>query len=515
MDGTIDRDLGLDRAALDRARLSRDARFDGRFFIAVVSTGIYCRPICPAPTCKSRNVRYYATAAGAAEAGFRPCLRCRPEAAPASPAWMGASAVVKRALRLIEQGALDAESVEAFAARLGIGPRHLRRLFEQHVGASPMAVAQTRRLHFAKRLIDETDLPMTQVALESGYGSLRRFNAAIRQTWRRTPSELRRRRRRSAPAPRGIQLRLPYRPPYAWQQMVAFLAARAVPELERIEDDRYTRTIVQDGSPARITLGPEADGDALILELSDAPPGSLLAVTQRARRAFDLAVDPQRIEAAFRGDPLLGPLVQQCPGLRIPGVWDGFECAVRVVLGQGCPEAEQRMVSRLVRSCGSRLFGASGASLTNVFPTAQALAMARLDDIGLAGPQIAAVKALADGYLARRLDFEGPADELVGRLVALSGLEERTAQYIALRALGEPDAFPLPDTFRLPDAQGSGSSPLRGRRHPSLTKRAEAWRPWRSYAALHLWRAAAAQADAGSSTGATGRESAERRRSAR
>lgn len=478
--------LDLDRAALDRARISRDARFDGRFFIAVVSTGIYCRPICPAPSPKPGNVRYFATAAAAAEAGFRPCLRCRPEAAPASPAWLGVSAVVRRALRLIDEGALDDGSVEALAERLGIGTRHLRRLFTQHVGASPHVVAQTRRLLFAKRLIDETDLPMTQIALESGYGSLRRFNAAFRETYGRTPSDLRRHRRRSAGVRGGgIRLKLAYRAPYDWQGILDFLAARAVPEIEVVQGDRYSRTIVLDGAPARITVFAAADEGALVLEVHDAPPGSLLSLSARARRAFDLAVDPLRIAAAFRPCPLLAPLVRQRPGLRIPGGWDGFECAVRAVLTRGSPAAEQRLVSRLVRSSGCRLAGphATGAALTHLFPTGQALAVARLEGIGLAGPQITSVKALADAFVARRLDFELPADDLIARLVALPGISESTAHYIALRALGEPDAFPMVGT----ELRGPA---IRGHGRRRLVAMAEAWRPWRGYAALHLWRAA-------------------------
>lgn len=482
--------LELDRAALDRARISRDARFDGRFFVSVISTGIYCRPICPTSKGRLRKVRYYATAAAAAEAGCRPCLRCRPEAAPASPAWRGASAVVGRALRLIDDGLLNGESVEGLASRLGIGPRHLRRLFLQHVGASPGAIAQTRRLHFAKRLIDETDLSMMEVALEAGYGSLRRFNAAFREAYWRTPSDLRRHRRRPVlPSGKenGIRLRLAYRPPYDWRSTLEFLAARAVPEIERIDGDRYSRTIVQDGTPARVTLRPATDGDALLLELSEVPPRSLLKLTERARRVFDLSVDPLSIEGAFRDDRLLGPLIRECPGLRIPGAWNGFECAVRAVLSQGSPATERRLVSRLVRSFGSRFpdTGTADGTLTHIFPTGQALAAGRLDGIGLAGPQIATVHALAEALLTRRIDFEGPAGELIERLVALPGLNESTAHYIAMRALGEPDTFPYSD------ADHGGSARLAAQRHRrgALTNRTEEWRPWRSYAALHLWRA--------------------------
>lgn len=484
--------LALDSAALDRARLSRDVRFDGRFFIAVISSGVYCRPICPTPTPKARNVRYYPTAAAAAEAGFRPCLRCRPEAAPSSPAWLGVGAVVRRGLRLIEQGALDEGSVSDLAERLGIGPRHLRRLFVEHVGASPIAVAQTRRLHFAKRLIDQTDLPMTQVALESGYGSLRRFNDAIRTSYRRTPSELRRRHRHGTTGSRrrsrgdGIVLRLAYRPPYDWQGFVTFLAARAVPEIEHADATRYTRTIVQDGKPAHITVRSPRGVDAIELELHSASGGALFELVSRVRRMFDLSVDPQRIEAALRRDALLAPLIESHPGVRIPGAWDGFECAVRAVLSQGSPLREQRLVSRLVRSCGSRVaFSISPeASLAFLFPTAQAIAVSNLQGIGLAAPQVTAVNALAEAYITGRVNFEAPAQELTGALVSLPSINHDTAEYIVLRALGEPDAFPAvsPGTCRqtLPGSRQTDAS---------LAERSQSWRPWRGYAALHLWRA--------------------------
>src|SRR5690242_21052655 len=247
--------LHLDFAACDRARLAQDPRFDGRFFIGVTSTGIYCRPICPAPTAKQRNVRYFPSAAAAAEAGFRPCLRCRPEAAPGTPAWLGTSATVRRGLRLIHEGALDRESVEALATRLGIGPRHLHRLFIQHVGASPLAVAQTRRLHFAKRLIDDTRLSMTDIALASGFGSLRRFNDAFHNTYGRAPRELRRD-RRSEPKGDALTLRLAYRPPYDWDGLLAFFAARALTGVERVSGDSYARSVSLNGAQGWIEVRP-------------------------------------------------------------------------------------------------------------------------------------------------------------------------------------------------------------------------------------------------------------------
>jgi AraC family transcriptional regulator, regulatory protein of adaptative response / DNA-3-methyladenine glycosylase II len=298
--------LGLDRRALDRARLSRDPRFDGKFFVAVTSTGIYCRPICPAPSPKKANVRYYATAAAAAEAGFRPCLRCRPEAAPGTPAWMGTSTVVRRALRLIEDGALDDGSVEALASRVGIGARQLHRLFVQHVGASPITVAQTRRLHFAKRLLDETSLRITEIALASGYGSLRRFNDAFLKTYCRAPRDFRRH-RRSVFATRKeneVALRLAYRPPYDWRAMLESFTTRAVPGVERVDAAGYARTIAVDGGHAIIFVGPVDGAAALELRVRGAAPATLFQFSQSARRVFDLTCDPAPVAHVLERDVL-------------------------------------------------------------------------------------------------------------------------------------------------------------------------------------------------------------------
>ncbi|MGH8195380.1 MAG: AlkA N-terminal domain-containing protein [Woeseiaceae bacterium] len=488
MDAAIIPGLDLDRAALDRARMSRDPRFDGRFYIGVLSTRIYCRPICPAPSPKPCNIRYYPTAAAAAEAGLRPCLRCRPEVAPDSPAWLGASAVVRRALRLIQEGALDEGSVEALSTRLGIGPRHLRRLFIQHVGASPVAVAQTRRLHFAKRLIDETNLSMTEIALASGYGSVRRFNAAIRASYQRTPSELRHRRRGKV-ADRGdsIVLRLAYRPPYDWDGLLKYLTERAIPEIERVDGRCYSRTAVLDGKPGYITVRAAEGTHAIEFEVHGASATELFGLVSRARRMFDLSVDPARIAFALQREPMLAPLVKRYPGVRIPGCWEGFECAVCAVLSQGSLSGDRRLLSRLVRSCSARVPAPHilDAGLTHLFPTAQALAVAELEGIGLAGPQIAAVKALAVAFLERRIDFDAPAEELIRTLVALPGVSDSAAQYIALRALGYPDAFPA---ARLDLCRPARRSCFSLGKRP-LSEIADAWRPWRSYAALCLWRA--------------------------
>ncbi len=484
----MDAIVGLDRGALDRARISRDPRFDGKFFIAVTSTGIYCRPVCPAPSPRQTHVRYYATAAAAAEAGFRPCLRCRPEAAPGSPAWLGTSAVVRRGLRLIQDGMLDSASVDMLATRLGIGPRHLHRLFVQHVGASPITVAQTRRLHFAKRLLDETDLPITEVALAAGFGSVRRFNHTFQRTYGRAPRELRRQQGRglAADAADEVVLRLAFRPPYDWPQVRAFLAARALPGIERVDAQGYARTVATEGGHAIVGVRPLRGENALELRVRGAPPEALFPLSSAARRAFDLAADPGRITRALRADPLLAPLVKARPGLRIPGAWDPFECAVRAVLGQQVSVAAARtFAARLVSRVGPRIAGGA-AGLTHLFPAPAALATADLDGLGLTGARVRALRALARAVAEGAVDFGAPVEDVTAALAALPGVGAWTAQYVALRALGEPDAFPAADVV-LRRVAAAGGAPLTVR---ALESRAEAWRPWRGYAVAHLWRAA-------------------------
>jgi AraC family transcriptional regulator, regulatory protein of adaptative response / DNA-3-methyladenine glycosylase II len=479
--------LGLDRSALDRARISRDARFDGKFFIAVTSTGIYCRPICPSPTSKTCNVRYFATAAAAAEAGFRPCLRCRPEAAPGTPGWLGTSAVVRRALRLIQDGVLDEISVDELATRIGIGARHLHRLFMKHVGASPIAVAQTRRLHFAKRLLDDTDLPITQIALAAGFGSLRRFNYTFQQTYRRSPRDLRRQRRGGLTATGAdeVALKLAYRPPYAWQQVRNFLAAHAVPGLERIDERGYARTVRGEHGHAIICVRPLPDDDELELKVRGAAPTMLFQISNMARRMFDLAADPARIALAFSSDEVLASLVRSEPGLRIPGSWDPFECAVRAVLGeQSDPETARMLTHRLVTHFGQPI-GDGCDQLTHLFPAPEQLAAADLGGLGISAARSAAVQALARAVQEGSIDFTAGVEEVTSALAALPGLDAWIAQYVALRGLGEPDAFP-PGDIILRRAAGHGVRSMTSR---ELELRADTWRPWRGYALLHLWEA--------------------------
>ncbi len=483
-----------------RALGARDARFDGRFFVGVLTTGIYCRPICPARTPLRRNVRFYANAAGAAEAGFRPCLRCRPESSPGTPAWRGTSTTIARALRLVAEGALDRGSVEDLASTLGIGERHLRRLFREQVGASPVTVAQTRRLHFAMKLIDETPLPMTEVALTAGYASLRRFNAAIRETYGTTPSAL----RRGGPPP-GVAtggrpdvlvLRLGYRAPLALPQLFDFLATRAIPGVERVQLGLYERTVRLDGVPAIVAVrrpragrsGARKRGRAPFLELCVPIDAArhLARLTAAARRIFDLDADPTAIAAQLRSDPLLAPRIERTRGLRVPGAWDGFELGVRAILGQQVSVAgASTLAGRLVERFGEALPRAiARPGLASLFPSAQRLANADIGAIGMPARRANAIRALARAVTDGVLDLRPEADIEAAReaLRALPGVGPWTVEYIAMRALRDPDAFPTGDLV-LRRAASSGA-PLTTR---ALEARSEPWRPWRAYAALALW----------------------------
>jgi AraC family transcriptional regulator of adaptative response / DNA-3-methyladenine glycosylase II len=476
----------LDERVCDQARLARDARFDGRFFIGVLSTGIYCRPICPSPTSKRENVRFFDSAAAAVEAGFRPCLRCRPEVAPGTPAWSGTSTTVSRALRLIAEGALDGRGIEGLSARLGVSSRHLHRLFLLHLGASPSAVAQTRRLHFAKQLISDTNLPMHRVAQASGFGSVRRFNDSIRKLYGRTPSELRRLRPVALRARADEYVfRLPYRPPYDWESLLTFLALRAVPGVEEVASGAYRRSFALDGRHGIMEVRHDERVHALEARIRFGEPLSLLPIVTRLRAMFDLAADTSAIAQHFRRDPMIGPLVDKYPGLRVPGAWDGFELAVRAILGQQVSvTAASTVAGRLARKFGERPSLSDPGGLTHVFPTPDALANAVL--AGMPRVRAQAIRALARAVVSGDLTLSDTEEDSLASLARIRGIGHWTAQYIAMRALREPDAFPVNDLGLL-RAAGQGS-PLTA---AELNARAERWRPWRSYAAVYLWRAAA------------------------
>ncbi len=480
--------MSLDPDVCYRALRSRDARFDGRFFVAVTSTGIYCRPICPARTPLRRNCRFFTAAAAAAEAGFRACRRCRPEASPASAAWHGTSAVVTRALRLVADGALDAGSVAELAEHVGTGERHLRRLFAEHVGASPLAVAATRRVHFAKQLLDETSLPVTTIAHAAGFASVRRFNAAMREAWGTAPRALR---RAPAAAARGAELvlRLGYRPPFDAVAVLAYLAARAAPGVEEVADGVYRRSVCFAGASGVIAVHPDPKPGAhrLLLHVPAALAPHVRPIAARVRRLFDLDADPAPIAAELARDPELARRLRRHPGVRVPGAWSGFELAIRAILGQQVTVAgATTLAGRLAAAHGARLASPSGA-LRVLAPEAPALARADLAELGVPRARAEALRALARAVAEGGLDLDGglAPETALRRLEALPGIGPWTAQYVALRALGVPDAFPASD-LGLRRALGGAGGPLAAR---DLERRAEAWRPWRGYAAVLLWTA--------------------------
>ena len=475
-----------------RALQTRDSRFDGLLFVGVTSTGVYCRPVCPARTPRFQHCRFFGSAAAAQQAGFRPCLRCRPETAPDLASWRGTSNTVSRALALIADGALDGDdaNVGRLSERLGMGERQLRRLFIKHLGASPIAVAQTRRVLFAKQLIHETRMPMTEVAMAAGFGSVRRFNEIFRDLFGRAPSTLR---REGSAAPvsteTGVTLRLRYRPPYDWDCMLAHLQARAIPAVELVENGTYRRTVEVDGfvgSVEVVHLGPQ---QSLGVTIRFPNVRFLAAIVTRVRRLFDTGADIETIDEHLSRDPVLAPLVAQRPGLRAPGGWDGFELAVRAILGQQVSVAAARhLAGQLVERHGKPIPVAriSHSRLTHVFPTAEALAAAESIRLDMPAARQSSLKALAQAAVSDPNLFRpfGTIEEAIARFRSIRGVGEWTAQYIALRALREPDAFPASDIGLL---RGAGS--LEGLRPTPqrLLVRAELWRPWRAYAAQHIW----------------------------
>jgi AraC family transcriptional regulator, regulatory protein of adaptative response / DNA-3-methyladenine glycosylase II len=474
-----------------RALAARDARFDGRLFVGVRTTGIYCRPICPARTPKQANVTFFTSAAAAQEAGFRPCLRCRPEVAPHLPAWNGTSATVSRALRLIDDGALEEGSIEHLAERLGTGARQLRRLFARHLGASPHSIVETRRVLLAKQLIQDTRLPMALIAHASGFGSVRRFKQTFRELFARPPLKLRQARTMGAAASLGygVVVRLPYAAPYAWDAMLEFLGRRAIPGVEHVSGDSYARSISVGGEHGVIRIEPGRPGE-LALRVHVARVDVLPAIVNRVRRMFDVESDPLAISAHLGADRLLRPLVEARPGLRLAGAWAGFELAVRAILGQqitvaAARELARRLVARLGDPLPPHLCGLTPA-VTRLFPTPARIAAADPSSFGMPRARAAAVIALAQATDLEPRIF-GPRrslEDAVSALRELPGIGDWTAQYIAMRELREPDAFPAGDVALQRALEALAGRPFT---RTQILARAERWRPWRAYGAVHLW----------------------------
>jgi AraC family transcriptional regulator of adaptative response / DNA-3-methyladenine glycosylase II len=477
----------------ERARLARDSRFDGQFYVAVRTTGIYCRPVCPANLPKRENVTFFPTAAAAGEAGFRPCLRCRPECAPGSPAWRGTSTTVRRGLRLISRGALDNDNVETLASRLGVTSRHLHRLFTQHVGASPLAVAHTQRIQFAKRLIDETGLPMTHISAAAGYGSTRRFNDAFRKTYGRTPRELRNLRRNIEPCDQTAKLkvRLYFRRPFRWSPLATFFSARAIPGVEAVKQQTYYRTVVVNNSHGIIEVSPDKQNNYLSLSLYGIHTDALFEAVQTTRDMLDLDAPVTDIGKMLRQDETLAKLLHGRSILRVPGCWDGFELTVRAILGQQISvKAATTLAGRIAAKYGEPLnvpqTGIS-AGLERIFPTPEKLMQARLSGLGIIGSRADTIRRVARAVANQDINFDPAQDpeDFCARIKTIKGIGDWTAQYIAMRALKNPDAFPAADLGLLKAlARPDRITPAQ------LSSRAEKWRPWRAYAAMMLWNSA-------------------------
>ncbi len=480
--------MELDPDICEKARLARDPRFDGLFFTGVHSTGIFCRPICPAPPPKPEHIVYYPTAASAMEAGLRPCLRCRPEASPGTPAWNGTSATVSRAMRLIRQGALNECGVDRLAERLGVSGRHLRRLFKRHVGVSPLTLATFEKVLFAKKLLSETMLPVSGIAFAVGFGSLHRFNAAFKKVYGTTPTDLRRRVRdqpENGDSAVHCTLELSYRPPFDWQAMLDFFALRAIRGMECVTDGVYRRTFRMKHTVGILAVSPAPTGNVLRLRLRLSEYRELPEIVERVRRMFDLDANMAAILPALQGDPLLAPLVARRPGLRLPGGWDPFEVAVRAVVGQQISvKAACTVVGRIVAASGPMVPINGDEKLRRFFPTADELLAQPPLEAGLTGKRLATLLGLAEAVHTGKLDFTPAAvPDMIERLTALPGIGPWTAQYIAMRAMAEPDVIPVDDLGIVRALEQDGCKPSR----KQILARTASWRPWRAYAAIHLW----------------------------
>jgi AraC family transcriptional regulator of adaptative response / DNA-3-methyladenine glycosylase II len=469
-----------------------DARFDGWVFCGVTSTGVYCRPSCPATTPKRANVRFFPSAAAAQAAGLRACKRCRPDASPGSPEWDRRGDLAGRAMRLIADGVVDREGVPGLARRLAYSERHLHHELVEVAGAGPLALARAHRARTARTLLETTALPATEVAFAAGFSSVRQFNATIREVFAATPTELRRKARPRAGDGGPITLRLPARTPFDGAGLVDFLARRAVPGVEEVADGAYRRSLRLPHGPGVVELAPEDGHVQARFRLAD--PRDLAPAVERCRRLLDLDADPFAVVEALGGDGLLGPFVRATPGRRVPGAVDGGELAVRAVLGQQVSlAAAATLAARLTASLGEPLPAPVGG-VTHLFPSAEALAGAdpatlpmpagrRTALLGLAG-------ALAGGDL--RLDAGGDRADAARRLVALPGIGPWTASYVAMRALRDPDAFLPSDLGVLHALRHLGA----GERPADAVRLAERWRPYRASAVVHLWGSLSAPATA-------------------
>jgi AraC family transcriptional regulator, regulatory protein of adaptative response / DNA-3-methyladenine glycosylase II len=487
--------MKLDRSVCYRALQTRDARFDGHFFTAVLTTKIYCRPICPARIPYLKNCLFLPSAAAAHQAGFRPCLRCRPEIAPNLIGRLeSGSTVFDRALSAIATGAVDEAGIGELATQLGVSDRHLRRLFTKQLGASPVNVAQTRRILFAKQLIDETALSMTDIAMAAGFASIRCFNDAMQKTYQKPPRDLRKLKAMTTESNKNphITLKLPFSPPYDWDTLITILAGRAMPGIEVVASDSYRRTIAIGQAHGVIEVCPVPGENYLIANIQFPEVTASIQIVDRLRRMFDLSANTTVITAHLATDPYLADIIAAKPGLRIPGAWDGFELAVRAILGQQISvAAATTLASRLVAAYGEPLVAGEiscvASELRFVFPRPEQLIGADLTKLGMTKARAQAIESLAVAIVENPDLLQGfqTLEDAVKQLCKLPGIGEWTAHYIAMQSLREPDAFPSGDLALLRSI--SKHDPLMTK--AKLAKRSENWRPWRAYAAMYLWSA--------------------------
>jgi AraC family transcriptional regulator of adaptative response / DNA-3-methyladenine glycosylase II len=458
------------------AMLARDYRFDGKFFVGVKTTGIYCRPICPAKP-KIENVEFYPSALAAERAGYRPCLRCRPESAPLSPAWHGKSAIVNRALKLIAQNGLLESDEEEFAARFGVTSRHLRRLFVCEIGQTPKQISDNNRLGFARKLIAETNLPFTTVATTSGFSSLRRFNDAFKKRFHRAPSAVRKK-QALRNGSEGITLSLAYRPPFDWNTLLNFYRSHQIIGVEQIEEQSYSRVFKIGETSGFFRVQPHPKEQRLLLQVETENPGILFSVAARVRQMFDLDSDPLLVANSFRFHPTLDGLWKKYPGLRLARGWDPFEAAIGTILGQLVSISQARnLMAQLVQAYGTPF---SHLSLKDfvLFPTAKILAKSDLAALKTTGKRKETIRELSRLVSNGKIDLVSPQDPAVlrKRLLEIPGIGPWSAEYISLRALGDTDAFPASDLILKRAIE----------KHSDIEF--ERIRPWRSYAAIYLWK---------------------------
>ncbi|OGT32053.1 MAG: hypothetical protein A3E87_10940 [Gammaproteobacteria bacterium RIFCSPHIGHO2_12_FULL_35_23] len=461
-----------DKQEFYRAHLTRDIRFDGKFFVAVKTTKIYCRPVCPARKAKLENLEFFIHAAQAEEAGYRPCLRCRPETAPGSAAWIGTSATIRRAVRMMESLDLDSMSIKIIAEKLGIGERWLRELFQQQIGINPQAFLLNRKLNVARNLLDNSDLSTTEIALSSGFNSIRRFNDAFKTRFQQTPSSFKKK-----PSTSNLQsLYLRYRPPFSWKAMMSFFSQRAIPAMESVTNYTYQRLFTYKGVPGWMKASLVEDYKIKVdFKLNEIT--TMLDFVTRVKELFDLDADPMLIENDLKRDKKLKPLLKQHAGLRIPGCWDGFELAVRAVIGQKISvKAARTVLIRLVDLYGEKQVFDDSLQLTYLFPSPEKILSADLLKLGLTTAKAQTLKVLAQAVYDKELILDSTADyeETCKKLLSIKGIGPWTVEYIAMRGLKNPDAFPETDLEIKKRIKQFDLDPQK-------------WIPWRAYAAILLF----------------------------